>query len=198
MKFIKRFFIGLFLLLIVALIAGLFMKKDYHIERNVTIDAQKDKVFDYIKYLKNQDNYSFWNKQDPEMTKNYTGNDGEVGFVSSWVGNDKVGTGEQEIIGIKEGDRLDLELRFKKPYKMSNSAYMTTDAVSENQTKVTWAFDGKMNYPMNVMMPIINMDKMLGDQLQAGLNDLKIILEKIQTEKRVEPSVPVDSANTIN
>ena len=81
---------------------------------------------------------------------------------------------------------------------MSNSAYMTTDAVSENQTKVTWAFDGKMNYPMNVMMPIINMDKMLGDQLQAGLNDLKIILEKIQTEKRVEPSVPVDSANTIN
>lgn len=55
-----------------------------------------------------------------------------------------------------------------------------------------------MNYPMNVMMPIINMDKMLGDQLQAGLNDLKIILEKIQTEKRVEPSVPVDSANTIN
>lgn len=51
------------------MIAGLFMKKDYHIERNVTIDAQKDKVFDYIKYLKNQDNYSFWNKQDPEMTK---------------------------------------------------------------------------------------------------------------------------------
>ena len=42
------------------------------------------------------------------------------------------------------------------------------------------------------------MDEMLGDQLQAGLNDLKIILEKIQTEKRVEPSVPVDSANTIN
>lgn len=38
--------------------------------------------------------------------------------------------------------------------------------------------DGKMDYPMNVMMPIINMDKMLGDQLQAGLNDLKIILEK--------------------
>ena len=54
MKFIKRFFIGLFLLLVVALIAGLFMKKDYHIERNVTIDAQKDKVFDYIKHLKNQ------------------------------------------------------------------------------------------------------------------------------------------------
>ena len=53
MKFIKRFFIGLFLLLIVALIAGLFMKKDYHIERNVTIDAQKDKVFDYIKYFTN-------------------------------------------------------------------------------------------------------------------------------------------------
>ena len=29
-------------------------------------------------------------------------------------------------------------------------------------------------------------------------SEIQISIEKIQTEKRVEPSVPVDSANTIN
>jgi hypothetical protein len=36
---------------------------------------------------------------------------------------------------------------------------MTTEAVSVNPTKVTWGFDGLMNYPMNIMLPIMNMEK---------------------------------------
>jgi len=55
---------------------------------------------------------------------------------------------------------------------------MSTEAVGGNQTKVKWGFNGKMPYPMNLMLLVMNMDKMLGDQLQTGLNNLKTILEK--------------------
>jgi hypothetical protein len=39
-------------------------------------------------------------------------------------------------------------------------------------------FDGKMNYPMNLMLVFMDMDKMLGDQLNQGLVNLKTILER--------------------
>ena len=181
MKFVKRFFIAVFTLLVIALFAGLFMKKDYNIEREVTIEKSKDEVFDYIKYLKNQDEYSYWNKQDPNMKKDFKGTDGTIGATAMWEGNDKVGTGEQEIKAIKEGERIDLELRFKKPMEMNNDAYMITESTGDNQAKVKWGFNGRMPYPMNIMMPFMGMDKMLGDQLKAGLDDLKVIMEKRPT-----------------
>jgi hypothetical protein len=43
---------------------------------------------------------------------------------------------------------------------------------------VNWGFNGKMPYPMNLMLAFMNMDEMLGKDLQDGLNNLKIIFEK--------------------
>ena len=111
------------------------------------------------------------------MKKKYVGKDATVGFIASWDGNDKVGQGEQEIKEMIEGERVDFELRFKEPMEMTNNSYMTTKADGDGKTKVVWGFAGKMNYPMNIMIPFMGMDKMLGDQLQAGLDDLKKIME---------------------
>ena len=64
MKVLKR--VGMVLLLVLAtfLVVGLFLETKYTISRNVIINKQNDSVFQYIKYLKNQDNYSVWNKKD--------------------------------------------------------------------------------------------------------------------------------------
>jgi hypothetical protein len=35
-----------------------------------------------------------------------------------------------------------------------------------------------MPYPMNLMLPFMNMEQMLGKDLQDGLNNLKVVLEK--------------------
>jgi len=56
--------------------------------------------------------------------------------------------------------------------------YFVTEALSANQTIVKWGFNGKMPYPMNVMMLFMNMDEMLGKDLQASLINLKSNLEK--------------------
>ena len=179
MKILKKIVLALLGLIVSLLIIALFVKKDYAVVREVTINKPKQVVFEYVKYLKNQDNYSVWARMDPNMKKEYRGTDGTVGFVSSWDSNVKdVGTGEQEITKITDGERLDMELRFMKPFKSTDYAYFITSNISDNQTNVKWGFMGKMPYPMNLMLICMNMDKMLGKDLQAGLDNLKTALEK--------------------
>ena len=111
------------------------------------------------------------------MKKNYTGTDGTVGFVSAWESDNKdVGKGEQEIMGITEGQRIDYELRFKEPFESKGGAYMTT-ADAGGATKVEWGFEGNMAYPMNIMMLFMDMEKALGPSLAEGLDNLKKELE---------------------
>lgn len=179
MKIVKKILLGIIGIIVLLLIIALFVKKEYGVEREITINKPKQEVFDYLKMLKNQDNFSVWAKRDPNMKKEYRGTDGTVGFVSAWDSENKhVGKGEQEIKNITEGERLDFELRFLKPFEATDNAFMTTEALSDNQTKVKWGFNGKMAYPMNLMLLFMNMDEMLGKDLQEGLNNLKAILEQ--------------------
>lgn len=159
------------------LIIALFLKKDYAVERSVTVNQPKQLVFDYIRSLKNQDNFSKWASMDPNMKKEYRGTDRTVGFVSAWEGNKKVGKGEQEIKKITEGERVDFELRFIKPFAGLANAYITTEAVNNQQTLVKWGFDSRMKYPMNLMLLFMNMEKMIGNDFSTGLNNLKNNLE---------------------
>lgn len=163
----------------VPLLTAIFLKKKYHVERKTTINLSKPEVFEYVKYLKNQDNYSKWANIDPSIDKTYRGTDATVGFVSAWSSDNKdVGKGEQEITNIKEGERIDYELRFFEPFKSTAQAYMTTESISDKQTSVIWGINGQINYPMNLMLLFMDFDKMLGNDLEYGLTRLKAELEK--------------------
>jgi hypothetical protein len=168
----------IFGLVVAMLISALFISKDLKATRSIIINKPKAEVFNYIRYLKNQQNYSKWATLDPDMKNEFRGTDGEVGFVNLWEGNKKVGQGEQEIKGIEEGKRLITELRFIKPFKSVAKATMSVEPVNENSTNVSWGFESQMNYPMNLMKLFMNMEKAIGDDFSIGLSNLKIILEK--------------------
>lgn len=176
------FLVALFTVLgmmILLLIIALFTKKDYEIERNIIINKNKTEVFYYIKHIKNQDHYSTWNLRDPDMKKEYSGIDAAEGFTYFWDSKNKnVGKGEQEIKNIKDGDRLDLEIRFIKPFEGVGQSFLSTEALDTQQTKVRWGMKSGMKYPMNLMLLFLNMDKLLGKDLEAGLKNLKRNLEK--------------------
>jgi hypothetical protein len=55
--------------------------------------------------------------------------------------------------------------------------YFTTTAVNENQTKVAWGFKARMPYPFNLMMVMMNMEKMLGNDFEEGLANMKKKIE---------------------
>ncbi len=179
MSIVVKIIIGIALLITLLLVMALFVKKEFNVQREIVINVPKQKVFDYIKLLKNQNNFSKWASMDPNMIKEFKGIDGTPGFVSAWDSKVKnVGKGEQEILSITEGSRIEFEIHFKKPMESKAKAYMTTDSIGTTQTRVTWGFDSAMKYPMNLMLLFMNMDKMIGADFEIGLNNLKAILEK--------------------
>ncbi|HLO58339.1 MAG TPA: SRPBCC family protein [Bacteroidales bacterium] len=178
MNILIGIFIVVAVVVLLILLTALFLKKNYTVKREIIINKGKDFVFDYIKYLKNQPNYSKWAKMDPQMKLTFTGTDGEPGFVYRWESTNKnVGQGEQTISKIERGKRIDYDLHFMKPFDSRALVYLSTEPASENTTRVEWGMSSHMKYPFNIMLVFMNMEKMIGNDFSAGLGNLKSILE---------------------
>ena len=159
------------------LIVALLTKKEFRLEKQIVINKPKQEAFDYVKLIRNQEQYSVWVMKDPNIKIVYTGTDGTVGFISSWESKDKnVGIGAQEIIKIKEGESVDVEIRFKKPFEGTNWATTTVTAINGSQTSVSNVFTGKSKFPMNIMN--LFMEKLVGKDMQQNLVNMKQQLEK--------------------
>jgi hypothetical protein len=165
-------------LIALILIIALFTENAYSVERGIVIDRAGDDVFQYIRHLKNQENYSKWVMKDPNKKTVSTGTDGKVGFIYAWDGNKDAGKGEQEIVSIVEGKRMDVEIRFQKPFVAVASVPFIVEAISPQQSRFRWSMNSKMNYPMNIMLLVMNIDTMLGKDMESSLKTLKGILEK--------------------
>jgi len=147
------------------------------IEKSVEVRRNARDVFEYLKYTKNQDNFSVWNMTDPSMKKEYVGTDGNVGFIYKWDSSNKnVGAGEQETTSITAGKRIDFKLRFLRPMQNTGTTSFILSDMANGKTKVDWVFDSPSKFPMSLFAPIFK--RMLGKDLEKGLANLKALLEK--------------------
>jgi hypothetical protein len=161
------------------LIVALFVRKKYALQRSITINRSRADVYDYISHIRNQDAYNKWVMADPHSRKTFRGTDGTVGFVYAWDSDVKqVGQGEQEIKNLVADQRVHLEVRFIKPFEGRADSIITLQGISPDQTTVTWAFQSGMKYPMNIMLLFINFEKILGNDLEITLQNLKTVQEK--------------------
>lgn len=163
-------------IVILLLIMALFMKKEHYVKREIIIDAPRQKVFDYLKLLENQDKFNKHAMVGSDRKKEFKGTDGTVGFIYAWSGDKDAGEGEKEIKNIIEGKRIETEIRFVKPLATTANIIMETESLSENQTKVSWSNAGTLKYPINIMIPML--EKMLPKEMDSSLSTLKNILEK--------------------
>jgi len=169
------------LLLVVGIIAllliiALFMKREHYVNREIIINAPRQRVFDYLKLLKNQDEFNKHAMAGPDRKRKFKGTDGAVGYIYAWSGNKNAGVGEKEIKKIIEGKRIETEIRFVKPMRVSASVIFETESLSENQTKVNLINTGTLKYPLNIMIPMA--EKKFPKDMDASLSTLKNILEK--------------------
>ena len=178
MNILLTILISIVAIIVLVFVIALFSKKDYSVYRDIVINRSVPEVFNYIRYLKNQDYYNKWVMKDPNMKKEFRGVDGTAGFVYAWNGNKQAGEGEQEIKSIVDNERIDIEVRFVRPFAAVSSGPYITEPLSAGQTKLTWGLSSSMNYPMNAMLLFMSMDKLLGKDLEESLGMLKNILEK--------------------
>jgi len=177
MKILKRILFALLILIGLVLLIALFLPNDFAVEKAITVNKPREFVFQHVKSLKFQNEWSVWNELDPNAKHEFKGEDGTVGFIASWDGNEDMGAGEQEIIAITEGERMETELRFLRPMEIKNYCYMTTESINENETNVKWGFKGSFAYPFNVFLLFLNMEKNIGNDFEKGLQKFKTLVE---------------------
>lgn len=163
----------------VAAVVALFTKNKYTLTRDIVINRAKNDVFAFIRLNKNQKMYSKWLSLDPNTKIGLRGaEDGTPGSILTFESNDnKAGTGEWETKKIVEDERIEFELRFLKPFAFVANGYFSTDRVADNQTKVTWVYHSGMDWPVNFMLLFLDMDKLVGHDIQTSLHSLKRNLE---------------------
>ena len=178
MKTQKILFSIVLILIAIPLITALFVPSHYHVQTTIVINQPKDSVYQYLTHLKNQNDFGPWSALDPQMKNHYHGTDGTVGFIARWESNHpQVGVGEQEIIALKPGNRIDTQLRFESPNTAEATAYFTTEAKDTTQTKVVWGCEGSLPYPINILL-LTGLEDKMRDQFDQGLQNLKHQLEQ--------------------
>src|SRR5690606_6512056 len=94
-----------------------------------------------------------------------------------WVGNSNVGEGMMTITESRPDERIRIRLEFIKPFAGVNDTLFPFQP-SGDQTVVTWHMPGKGNFITKAMGLFMSMDKMIGDNFDKGLAEMKAIVEK--------------------
>ena len=177
MNVLKKIFFVILGIIAFLLIVAIFVPKSYNVSVKEVINKPKSEVFEYVRMLENQKQYSVFVLADPDLNPQITGIDGTVGAIQKWNSKlDEVGEGEQEITAITP-DRIDVDLRFKRPFEGNAKAANIFKSISENQTEIISEFYSNDRYPLNLMSYFIGR-KMMKDSETQNLQNIKKILER--------------------
>ena len=80
------------------------------------------------------------------------------------------------ITESRPNDLIRIKLEFFKPFAATNTAEFTFKPEG-NQTVVTWSMFGQNNFMAKAVHLFMNMDKVIGDQFEKGLAQMKSVVE---------------------
>jgi uncharacterized protein YndB with AHSA1/START domain len=168
--------LGLVLLLAVLLVGGgLLLPSTYHLERSVVTQAPPDKVYPLVASPRQWKQWAVWNQRDPGMQIDYTGPESGAGAAWAWK-SEKEGDGRMEMTAAEPGKKVGYALYFPGFDKPSTGELRFAPEAAG--TRITWTMDGDMGgNPVWRWMGLM-MDKMVGPDFDAGLNNLKALAEK--------------------
>ena len=163
---------------ILALLAFAATRPDtFRVERQTTIQAPPDKIFAYLQDFHKWSEWSPWEKLDPTMKRTFSGTASGKGAVYAWDGSGKAGAGRMEILDAPQPAKVVIQLDFIKPFEGHNTAEFTLQAQG-HLTQVTWVMHGPAPFISKLMGIFFNMDKLIGNDFETGLANLKGVAEK--------------------
>lgn len=150
-----------------------------HVERALVVPATPAVVYAYVNDLKNFSSFSPWQKYEPTAKVTVDGAATGVGAHYAWVG-EEVGSGEMTIGGVKENERVEIDLHFLKPFDSKAKVSWILAPEGSDKTKVTWAMDSTNNFMGKAFGLVVDMDEMLGKDFSAGLEALSPLVGAAQ------------------
>jgi len=168
--------------LVTLLIVAAAKPATFRIERSVSMEAPPARIAGHITDFHRWRDWSPWEKLDPGMQRTYDGAAAGEGASYAWSGNGKAGAGRMRITHA-EPQRVAISLDFEKPFRASNVAQFTLTPVG-GDTLVTWTMTGPQTLLSKLMHTVIDMDKLVGRDFEAGLQNLKAVCEQDSEHER--------------
>ncbi|WP_151525270.1 SRPBCC family protein [Serinicoccus kebangsaanensis] len=155
-----------------------FAPVPYRVSRTIRIEAPPERIFTELVDFRRWRDWSPWEGVDPEMNRSYTGPKSGVGSGYTWDGNKAAGAGSMSITGAERPRRVDIDLRFDKPFPADNDIRFDLDAEDGGAaTMVTWTMSGEHTGLMRVLGRVMSMDKLVGKDFEKGLAQLKELIQ---------------------
>ena len=149
----------------------------FRVQRQVSIQAPPDKIFPLINDFKAWPAWSPYETKDPAMKRTYSPNSAGKGATYAWDGDSNVGQGRMEITDAQSPGRVAIKLDFTRPFEAHNNVVFTLLAKGD-ATEVTWDMQGPANYLSKLIGVFVNMDRMIGQDFEVGLANLRSVAEK--------------------
>lgn len=157
------------------------MPSAYRVSRTVRVEAPPAAVFPHLSDLRRWTAWSPWEGMDPHMVRTYSGTQGQVGSGYAWNGNRQAGEGSMTVTGLEPSRRVDIDLHFTRPFPADNVIRLDVDPESEGSASVvTWTMSGEHGRLMGVLSRFMPMEKMVGQDFEKGLAQLKAVVEEGQ------------------
>lgn len=161
----------------VALIVAAMKPDTFRIERSINIKAPPEKIFPLIANFQHMRTWSAWEKIDPAMKREFSGQESGKGAKYAWDGNKDIGQGSMEILEAIPSSKILIRIDFYKPFEAHNTVEFNLVANGETTT-VSHAMYGPSPYISKIMCLFFNMEKMVGPKFEEGLASLKVLAEK--------------------
>lgn len=153
------------------------MKPDtFTIRRSLAINTPPERIFPLISDFKRWGAWSPWEKKDPQMKRSFSGPESGLGSIYAWEGDKNVGQGRMEIVEATAPGKVALKLDFIKPFEAHNVVTFALEPQG-SATNVTWTMTGPTPFFAKIFHVFMNMDRMVGGDMETGLAALKAAAE---------------------
>lgn len=173
---LKKILIVVGLLVVGFLIYVAVQPSEFVVSRELAINAKPEDVFTHINNSKKSNEWMPWAESDPTAEMVYSGPEEGIGSTTSWDSTGQMGTGKAVVVESVANQMVKTQLTYTKPMNMTQLAEISLTPVNE-ETVVKWTVSGKNTFIGRLFCVFFDMDKMVGDQFEKGLSNLKKIVE---------------------
>ena len=169
------------------LIAAALQPDEFRVTRSITVAAPPAVVFPHYNDLHLWNAWSPWAKKDQHAKATFEGPEAGVGSSFAWDGNADVGAGKMTILESRPDELVKLNLQFLKPFTGENTVEISF-APQDNGTEIVWTMYGPNQFIGKVMSLFIDCDAMVGADFEAGLSNVKMLVE-FETQREASQGV---------
>ncbi len=160
------------------------MPDQYMYTRERVIAAKPATLFAQINDLNNFNTWSPWARLDPNAKITFDGAPAGPGAAMHWDGNAKIGKGSMTIEDAVRNKSVTYDLVFEKPMAGTSVSQITLEPMDARNTKVTWSMSGTSKFHEKMIAVVMNCEKMMGEQFDAGLVNLAAKVERHMPVKK--------------